>query len=107
MMGLIVDALSGLCVVTGGVFVVIGSLGLLRFPDFFTRMHAAGITNTLGAGLVILGLALKAGLSLASGKLLLLLVLLLLTSPCATHALARAARLGKLLPLLGRRGENP
>jgi multicomponent Na+:H+ antiporter subunit G len=105
--GAIVEAVSGLCLIAGGVLVVIGSLGLLRLPDFFTRMHAAGITDTLGAGLILLGLGLKAGFILASFKLVLLFVLLIFTSPTATHALARAARHGKLRPILHPRGDDP
>ena len=105
-MTIIVDALSGLCLIAGGLLSLVGSVGLLRLPDFYTRIHAAGITDTLGAGLVILGLAMQAGLSLAAGKLVLLLALLLFTSPSATHALAKAARLGRLRPLLSARGEE-
>jgi len=105
-MSTLAQVLSGLCLVGGGLFVIVGSLGLLRLPDFYTRMHAAGITDTLGAGLVVLGLAIQAGFTLACFKLFLLLSLLIFTSPCATHALAKAARHGAVRPLLARAGDD-
>ena len=75
----------------GGLFILIGAVGMLRFPDFWSRLHAAGIIETLGAGLLILGLILQAGLTAPSGKLLLIGIFLLVTIPTATHALANAA----------------
>ena len=106
-MTVVLEVLSGLCLIAGGLLCIVGSLGLLRLPDFYTRMHAAGITDTLGSGLVIVGLALHEGLTLATGKLALVLAFLLFTSPSATHALARAARLGNLRPVLGAGREDP
>jgi multicomponent Na+:H+ antiporter subunit G len=60
-------------------------------PSFFTRMHAASLIDTLGAGLILLGLMLQAGLTLTTLKLAVIVVLLLFASPAATHALAKAA----------------
>ena len=60
-------------------------------PDFYTRSHAASVTDTLGATLILLGLGLHAGLSLISVKLVFVLFLLYVTSPTATHALVKAA----------------
>jgi len=100
MMAAIVDGLSWICLIAGGFLVVVAGIGLLRLPDFFTRLHAAGITDTMGAGLVLLGLALQSGLGLVTLKLLLFFVFLIFTSPTATHALAKAALHGKLRPLL-------
>ncbi|NIR60442.1 MAG: hypothetical protein GWO02_13460, partial [Gammaproteobacteria bacterium] len=57
----ILSIAAGACLALGGAFVLIGGIGLLRMPSFFTRLHAAGVTDTLGAGLVLLGLALDAG----------------------------------------------
>lgn len=94
------DLLSWVLLVTGGAFCVIGALGLLRLPDFFTRMHAAGLVDTLGAGLILVGLMLQAGLTLVTVKLAVIGLLLLITSPTATHALARAALVRGLKPLL-------
>lgn len=90
-MSVALDAASWICLVAGGLFSVVGGIGLLRFPDVFSRMHAAGITDTLGAGLVLLGLMLQSGLSLVTVKLVMILSFLLITSPTSTHALAKAA----------------
>ena len=71
--------LSALSIITGLFFVLAGTIGVLRLPDFFTRLHAAGMTDTLGAELIILGLIIQSGWSLVSVKLF--LVCLLYTSP--------------------------
>jgi multicomponent Na+:H+ antiporter subunit G len=71
-------------------------------PDFYTRMHAASVTETLGAGLILLGLILQAGWSLVAAKLVMVGLLIFFTSPAATHALARAALGRGLKPLLDR-----
>ncbi len=99
-MNLWVDALSWACLAVGGVFCVIGALGLLRMPDFYTRMHAASVIDTLGAGFILLGLMLQSGLSLVAAKLLMVGLLIFFASPTATHALARAAMARGLQPLL-------
>ena len=99
-----IGALSWVCLVTGGFFGIVGGIGLLRFPDLFSRFHAAGVTDTLGAGLVLIGLMLQAGWSLITIKLVLILAFGLFTSPTATHALAKAALRGKVKPLLRRKG---
>ena len=96
-----------LIVVAGSIFIVIGGIGLIRFPDFFPRMHAGGVTDTFGAGLVLTGLAIQAGMSLITVKLLLLLLFLWLTSPTATHALANSALEAGLKPKLERQEEAP
>ncbi|MEW6690701.1 MAG: monovalent cation/H(+) antiporter subunit G, partial [Pseudomonadota bacterium] len=85
------DVLSWILLAAGGLFCLIGAVGLLRMPDLFTRMHAASVTDTLGAGLILLGLILQAGLTLVSFKLLAIGLLLFFTTPTATHALAKAA----------------
>ena len=87
----LIDVLSGLALLGGVFFAIVGGAGMLRLPDFYTRMHAAGITDTLGAGLILLGLMLQAGWTLITVKLLLILAFLWLTSPTACHALIRAA----------------
>lgn len=100
MIALLFDALAWVCLLTGGLFSVIGGIGLLRLPDFFTRLHAGGITDTLGAWLILLGLAFQAGWSLVALKLVLIFAFLLLTSPTACHAVAKAALHSGLRPLL-------
>jgi multicomponent Na+:H+ antiporter subunit G len=96
----LVDALSWALLAAGGFFCVVGGVGLLRMPDFYTRMHAASVVETLGAGLMLLGLMLQAGLTLVAVKLLMVGVLIFFVSPTATHALARAALARGLQPLL-------
>ena len=97
----IVGVVSAILLLVGSGFTLIGSIGIVRMPDVFTRLHAAGITDTLGAAGVLLGLALKAGFSLLLVKLLLMLAFLLLLNPTACHALARAALHGLRRPWMG------
>ena len=99
-MKLAIDILSWALLVSGGLFCMIGAIGLLRMPDFYTRMHAASVVDTIGAGLMLVGLLLQAGLTLVGAKLVVIGPLLLFTSPTATHALARAALLRGVQPLL-------
>lgn len=99
-----IDWLSWGCLLAGGFFGIVGGIGLLRFPDFFTRLHAAGVTDTLGATLILSGLMLQTESGLVTVKLLLILAFAFFTSPTATHALAKAALHGKLKPLLYGRG---
>ena len=86
-----ISTISVACLAAGAFFSIVGCLGLVRMPGLFPRMHAASVTDTLGAGLLIIGLLLDAGVNLIGAKLLLLGVLILLTNPTATHALAQAA----------------
>jgi multicomponent Na+:H+ antiporter subunit G len=97
-------------VFAGAVFCLIGAIGVLRFPDVYARMHASGITDTLGALLVLLGLLVLAGFTLSGVKILFILAFLWMTSPTATHALAKAARHGGVKPVLGKQsstGQRP
>ena len=99
-MTLIIDVLSWACFLAGGLFLLAGAIGVVRFPDFFTRMHAAGISDTLGAGLTILGMILQSGLTLNAFKLVTILVFLWFTSPVSSHALAHSAIVQGLKPWL-------
>ena len=92
------DLLSWILLLTGGALVIVGGIGLVRLPDFFSRLHAVSIPDTLGAGLITAGLMVQAGWSLVSLKLLLMLFFLLFTGPTATHALAKAALHANLKP---------
>lgn len=87
------DVASWVLMTVGGVFVFIGGLGVMRMPDLFTRMHAASVTDSMGPPLIIGGLMLQSGATLATVKLLAVLVFLMLTSPTASNALASAALL--------------
>ncbi len=93
---------SVISIIAGLFFVLAGTLGVLRLPDFYTRLHAAGMTDTLGVELVLLGLIIQSGFTQLSLKLLMVSFFLLLTSPTATHAVANAAYRSQLKPHLGR-----
>jgi multicomponent Na+:H+ antiporter subunit G len=103
---ILLDALSWFCLVVGGVFAVIGAVGMLRMPDLYTRMHAASLIETLGGGLILLGLALQAGFTLILAKLLIIGLLIFFTAPAGAHALARAALARGLQPVLASRDET-
>lgn len=76
---------------TGGLFfLLVGTIGLLRFPDIYTRAHSAAKCDTLGAILCLFALILYGGLSFSSLKLFLAIVFLWMTSPTATHLIAKA-----------------
>ena len=85
----------------GGFFVLVGAIGLVRFPDFYTRLHPAGITDTLGADLMFLGMIVMAPNWMVVAKILIIMFFMLFTSPVSTHALAHAAWIGGQRPLLG------
>lgn len=95
---MIVDVVSWILLLGGGLVGILGGIGLLRFPDFYSRLHAAGMTDTLCALMIIAGLILQSGFTLLSLKLALILLFLLFTSPTASHALARAALTDGLKP---------
>ena len=79
---------------------VIGGIGVLRLPDVYTRMHAASITDTIGAGALLLGLTIQAGVTLVAVKLILMLVFLFFTSPTSSFSLAHAALSSGVDPIL-------
>lgn len=93
------DILSAILIIAGVFFGLTGALGLFRFPDFFTRVHAASVTDTISAILILFGLALQTEFGIVTAKLAFILIFLLLTSPTASHALAKSARHGGLLTL--------
>jgi multicomponent Na+:H+ antiporter subunit G len=101
------DVLSWITLSAGALFCVVGAVGLLRMPDFYARSHAAGVTDTLGVPLILLGCALQAGLSLVTIKLGFILFFVYVTSSTATHALVKTAyRRGALPPLDRTAGEG-
>jgi multicomponent Na+:H+ antiporter subunit G len=97
-MALVIDLLSWFLILLGGAFGIIGGIGLLRLPDFFSRIHAASLTDSMCAPCIIAGLMLQSGFTLVTVKLAFLVVFLFLTSPTASHALAKAALHGGLHP---------
>lgn len=99
-MALLIDILSWIFLVAGGAFCIIGMIGLIRLPDMFTRIHGVSVTDTLGSGFIITGLILQSGFTLVTAKLIIIVGLILLTSPVATHALAQAALHAGIRPKL-------
>jgi multicomponent Na+:H+ antiporter subunit G len=101
-----INLASWVLILAGSFFIVVGAIGLVRMPDVYTRMHAASVTDTLGAAFLFAGLMVQAGLSLVALKLGFILVLLFFIGPVATHALAQAALHAAVKPLLAedRRG---
>lgn len=97
---IIIDILAWLFLGLGGFFVLVGGIGVLRMPDLYTRMHAASVTETLGTMLILAGLMLLSGWSLATFKLFAILVFLLFTAPVSSYALANTAMLGGTRPKL-------
>jgi multicomponent Na+:H+ antiporter subunit G len=87
----IINIISWGLLLGGSVFVLIGAIGMIRLPDMFSRIHAAGIIDTMGVVMLFVGMMLQAGLTLVSIKIFLIILFLMLTLPTATHALARAA----------------
>lgn len=100
--GLIKLIITVVSVVSGLFFVFAGTIGVIRLPDFYTRLHAAGMTDTLGAELILFGLIVQSGFSQMTLKLLLVAFFLFVTSPTATHAVANAAYKNGLKPLTGK-----
>ncbi len=108
-MATVLDIASWILLTLGGISVLIGGIGALRMPNLYTRMHATSVTDSTGAILVLVGMMLQAGLSLATIKLAAILLFLLLTSPTASNALASAALLAGTKPdaaMPGREGDQ-
>lgn len=98
-MDTIVNIVSAFCLLLGSFLCLSGGVGILRFPDFYSRMHAAGVTDTLAAAMILIGLMLQNPEGLVLLKLLLILLLTIFISPVASHALAKAAYRNDLVPL--------
>jgi len=90
-MTLFLNIIAGILMASGVFFFLAGAIALIRFPDVYTRLHATTKLDTLGLGLILVGLIVYDGFTLASVKLLFILFFMFLTSPTAAHALARSA----------------
>jgi multicomponent Na+:H+ antiporter subunit G len=99
-MSSVINILSGVLIITGALAIIIGLLGVFRMTDFFTRLHAASVIDTMGTMLIIVGLMLYSGFNLVSVKLLLVMIFILITTPAAAQALAKSALHGGLKPAL-------
>ena len=109
-MTIILDIITFFCLLAGSISMLIGGYGLLKMPDVFARMHAAGMVDTLGLGLIMVGLFFQAGLTLVTFKLFLIIAFMLYTSPVVTHALAHACLDNGVEPKLdhpSKDGDNP
>ncbi|MCY3803149.1 MAG: monovalent cation/H(+) antiporter subunit G [Proteobacteria bacterium] len=98
---------SWILLVLGSVFCLIGTLGLMRLPDFYTRVHAASIIDSLGAILILLGLITQSQDPLVIIKLILILLFMMLTGPTAVHALAHTAVLSEKNRASDQNSEHP
>ncbi len=92
------EIIAGFFIFSGCFFIISASIGVVRLPDFYTRVHPAGKADTMGQILVILGLIVHEGFSLVSIKLLFIIVFILVANPTATHALVKAAYISGLKP---------
>ncbi len=90
--------ITGVFLAIGCFFVVVSSIGIVRFPDFYSRMHPAGKADTLGQAMILVGLMIYEGFSLVSVKLLFIIIFIFIASPTATHALASAAYTAGIKP---------
>jgi multicomponent Na+:H+ antiporter subunit G len=99
-MELLVEVVSWILLMGGGFFCIVGAIGINRMPDAFTRLHAASVTDTLGVGLILVGLMVQSGLTLTTARLGIVLILVFFTSPVAGHAIARAMRHRDVKPIL-------
>jgi multicomponent Na+:H+ antiporter subunit G len=102
----VLDFLTWLCLMAGAFLGIVGGIGMHRFPDFYSRLHAAGTTDTLCSALFVVGLMLQAGFSLESVKLFFIFALLYFASPTSTHCVAYAALHGGLSPRVSRGPEE-
>lgn len=98
--------LSVILILAGIFFMFVGSLGVIRLPDFYSRTHAVSKSDTLGIFLVISGLIVYEGPTLNSIKLTFIILFILLSNPVGTHALARAAFKQGVKPILNGRDNN-
>jgi multicomponent Na+:H+ antiporter subunit G len=92
------DVLALILVIAGAFFLLVGSIGVVRLPDFYTRTHAVGKSDTLGLVLAVFGIAVYDGPSLTDLKLVAVVVFVALTNPVGTHALVRSAYVSGLRP---------
>jgi multicomponent Na+:H+ antiporter subunit G len=97
---------SAIFLLIGSFLCISGGVGLLRFPDFYTRMHAVGVTETLATAMILIGLILHNPDFLVDIKLMIVLLMTIFISPTASHALAKAALHNKLMPELDEKADN-
>ena len=99
MLDALINVASVISLILGIFFILTGSIGILRLPDVFARIHAAGMIDTGGTAFFLLGTILQAGWSLITVKLILIGVFVFFTSPVTSHVTANLARQKNLMPL--------
>jgi multicomponent Na+:H+ antiporter subunit G len=104
---LIVDIASWVLLCLGGLVLIIGATGMVRLPDFWSRIHAAGMIDTLGSALIIAGMILQAGFTLVTLKLLMIGFFIFIAGPTATHAIANAAWVAGIMPKRVEKDDSP
>lgn len=97
---------TAIAFIVGGGFILVGSLGLVRLPDVWSRIHAAGIIDTIGAELILIGMMFQTGLTQTTLKLALIGLFLFITGPTATHAVANASFIAGIRPDRLKRNES-
>lgn len=105
-MDTLISSLSGLCLLVGALICVSGAVGVNRFTDFYTRMHAASVTDTLGAALILIGLMLMSEQLIVIAKLMVILLLALIVGPTTSHVLAKAALKNGLKPIISKQSND-
>jgi multicomponent Na+:H+ antiporter subunit G len=88
---LILNLLSWVLILSGSAFTLIGAIGTLRFPDFWSRLHAASVSESAGMILLVSGMCLHSGFTLITVKLIIIAIFIFMTGPTSTHAVASAA----------------
>lgn len=90
--------IAGIFLGLGCFIILVAAIGVIRFPDFYTRLHPAGKGDTLGQSLVLLGLMIYEGFTMNSVKLLIIILFIYIVNPTATHFITRAAYLAGIKP---------
>ncbi|MFZ1727165.1 MAG: monovalent cation/H(+) antiporter subunit G [Albidovulum sp.] len=98
MLDMLITGIAWLLIVSGSFFTVVGAVGILRFPDFWSRLHAASVSDSAGVILLLAGMCVYAGWGLVTVKLIVIGLVLFITGPTSTHAVANAALVSGLRP---------
>jgi multicomponent Na+:H+ antiporter subunit G len=98
-MELVLDIITGICFFVGSLSIFIGACGLIKLPDVFSRIHAAGMIDTGGTAFFLLGMIFQTGWSLITVKLILIGIFIFFTSPVTSHVTANLARQKNLMPI--------
>ncbi len=95
---MLINGVAIIMLIGGAFFFLVGTIGLIRLPDAFTRMHATTKCDTLGAGMILVSLMINQGFHMISVKLFIILLFILVTNPTAAHIIAKAAYNSQHMP---------